>query len=142
VGRVINPDSVGKERTRLVKSVVLALRELMKQSQVDDQTRDLTAFIAMALEAIAGTIDVTVGAWEKRGYWIKADRFRLEWIWSEQLGQKMKKAVLEADWAAVALTAGQVTQKLKDVEVPQRNTLGKPWVGAWVSIREKNHARP
>ena len=111
MGRVINPDGVGKERTRLVKSVVLALRELMKQSQADDQTRDLAAYIALALEAIAGTIDITVGAWEKRGYWIKADRFRLDWIWSEQLGQKMKRAVLEDDWAAVALTAGQVTQK-------------------------------
>lgn len=142
MGRVINPEGVGKERTRLVKSVVLALRELMKQSQADNHTRDLAAYIALALEAIASTIDVTVGAWEKRGYWVKADRFRLEWDWSGQLGQKMKKAVIEDDWAMVASTAAQVAQKLKDVEMPLRNTLGTPWEGAWEGMREKTRISP
>lgn len=138
MGRVINPEGVGKERTRLVKSVGLALRELMKQSQADDQTRDLVAYIALALEETAETIDVTVTAWEKRGYWIKADRFRMEWDWSGQLGQKMNKALLDDDWAAVASIAAQVAQKLKDIELPQRNTLGNPWVGAWEIVRVKN----
>jgi hypothetical protein len=138
VGRVINPEGVGKERNRLVKSVVLALRELMKQSTADDQTRDLAAYIALALEEIAATIDVTVTAWEKRGYWIKADRFRMEWDWSSQLGQKMKKAVLEDDWGAVALTAAQIAQKLKDTELPKRNTQGKPWEGAWNIVLTKS----
>jgi hypothetical protein len=138
VGRVINLEGVGKERTRLVKSVGLALRELMKQPQVDDLTRDLAAYIGIALEEIAETIDVTVTAWEKRGYWIKADRFRLEWDWSGQLGLKMKKAVLDDDWAAVASIAAQVAQKLKDIDLPKRNTLGNPWVGAWEIVRLKS----
>jgi hypothetical protein len=138
VGRVINPEGVGKERTRLVKSVRLAIRELMKQPQVDDRTRDLAAYIALALEEIAETIDVTVTAWEKRDYWIKADRFRMEWDWSSQLGKKMEKAVLDDDWAVVASTAAQVAQKLKDIDLPQRNKQGEPWVGAWDIMRLKN----
>jgi hypothetical protein len=31
----------------------------------------------------------------------------------------------------VAVTAAQVTEKLKDVDVPQRNKIGTPWAGAW-----------
>jgi hypothetical protein len=138
VARVINPEGVGKERKRLVKSVGLAIRELMKQSQVDNLTRDLSAYIALALQEIAETVDITTSAWEKRGYWIKADRFRMEWEWSGLFGQKMKKAVLDEDWATVASTAAMVTQKLKDTNLPQRNKLGEPWVGAWEILRSKS----
>ena len=138
MGRVINPDGVGKERTRLTRAVVIALRELMRQSEPDENTKDLAAFIAMALEAVADTIDASVGAWEKRGYWIKADRFRMEWAWTEKFGKNMRIAVLNEDWPQVAMTAAQVTEKLKDVKVPQRHRLGTPWVGAWERLKENN----
>jgi len=136
LGRVINPDGVGKERTRLTRAVVLALRELMRQTEPDKETQDLAAFIALALSAVSETIDTSVSAWEKRGYWIKADRFRMDWAWSEKYGRDMKQAVLEDDWGKVALTAAQVTEKLKDVKVPQRHRLGTPWVGAWDKLQE------
>ena len=136
MGRVINPDGEGKERTRLTRAVVLALRELMRQTEPDKETRDLAAFIALALSAVSETIDTSVSAWEKRGYWIKADRFRMDWAWSEKYGRDMKQAVLEDDWGKVALTAAQVTEKLKDVKVPQRHRLGTPWVGAWDKLQE------
>jgi len=136
LGRVINPDGVGKERTRLTRAVVLALRELMQQSEPDRDTRDLAAFIALALKAVSETIDKSVGAWEKRGYWIKADRFRMDWAWSEKYARDMKQAVLQDDWGKVAVTAAQVTEKLKDVKVPQRHRLGTPWVGAWDKLKE------
>jgi hypothetical protein len=136
LGRVINPDGVGKERTRLTRAVVLALRELMQQSEPDRDTRDLAAFIALALKAVSETIDTSVSAWEKRGYWIKADRFRMDWAWSEKYAGDMKQAVLQDDWGKVAITAAQVTEKLKDVKVPQRHRLGTPWVGAWDKLKE------
>jgi hypothetical protein len=131
LGRVINPDGAGKNRTTLTRSVVLALRELVKQNDTNQQTLDLAAYIALALDAIAATIDSSVAAWEKRGYWLKADRFRMEWAWTLSLGQNMRKAVLQQDWALVAVTAAQIAEKLRTVEVPQRHKLGTPWVGAW-----------
>ncbi len=131
MSRVINPDGVGKERTRLSRATVLALRELMRQAKPDETSRDLAAFIALTLEAIAGTIDQSVTAWEKKGYWLKADRFRLEWDWSARLSQQMRKAVGENDWATIAVTAAQVGGKLAAVKLPERHRLGEPWVGAY-----------
>src|SRR5947207_14918354 len=81
LSRVINPESAGKERPRLTKAIVLAVRELAKQKEVNDEARDLAAFIALALKTIAEGIDVSVVAWEKRDYWVKADKFRMEWMW-------------------------------------------------------------
>jgi hypothetical protein len=128
---VINPDSAGKERTRLTKAVVIAIRELAKQSEPNTESRDLAAFIAMALQTIAEGIDVSVAAWEKRNYWVKADRFRMDWAWAGQLGEKMKTAVLEDDWASVAALAAQIAQKLSRVKVSEKHRMGRPWVGAW-----------
>jgi hypothetical protein len=128
---VINPETAGKERTRLAKAVVLAIRELMRQSQPDENTRDLAAFISLALEIIAGTIDSSVVAWEKRGYWVKADRFRMEWVWASRLSGAMRQAVLAEDWLKVAQTTAQIAERLNGVQVPQRHRLGTPWVGAY-----------
>ena len=134
MGRVINPEGAGKQRALLQKSVVLALRELSNQEAVGDTTKDLAAYLVLSLRAIAVTIDVSVGAWEKRGYWLKADRFRLEWDWADTLGRSMEQALQKDDWQKVALTAAQIAQKVNRVSLPRRNRLGTPWEGAWKKL--------
>jgi hypothetical protein len=134
MSRVINPDSAGKERTRLTKAIVIAIRELAKQSEPNSQARDMAAFIALALKIIAEGIDVSVTAWEKRDYWIKADRFRMEWAWAGSMGEKMKAAVLNEDWGKVAMLAAQIAQKLQKVKVSENHRMGTPWVGAFKQL--------
>jgi hypothetical protein len=136
LGRVINPESAGKERTQLCKAVVLAIRELMKQKEVDDTSRDLAAFISLALKRISATIDISVAAWEKRDYWVKADRFRMDWAWSGRIGEEMYTRLKADDWAGVAMAAAQAAQKLMAVKVPARNRIGTPWVGAWDELKK------
>lgn len=135
MSRVINPEGAGKERTRLVKSIVLAMRELMRQSEPDDYSRDLAAYIALALAEIHDTVESSVAAWEKKGYWVKADRFRMDWAWTERMSQQMHDAVLNDDWATIALTISQLGSRLKDVDVPVRNRLGTPWEGAFQHLK-------
>ena len=134
MSRVINPDSTGKQRTQLSKAIVLAVRELARQKDVTDQTRDLAAFIAIALQIIADGIDVSVTAWEKRDYWIKADKFRMEWAWAGQIAGKMRASVLSEDWATVAVLSAQTAQKLATVQVSENHRLGKPWVGSFKQL--------
>jgi hypothetical protein len=135
LGRIINPDGVGKERTQLMRSIVLALRELMQQNTVDQKTRDLAAYLALALLAVEQTVEVSVAAWEKRDYWLKADRFRMEWAWAGRLGENMSKGVLSDDWPMVANTAAAVAEKVKKTVVPKRHNLGTPWEGAWDRLK-------
>ncbi len=134
MSRVINPDSVGKERTRLTKSIVLCIRELAKQVQVTPETKDMASFIALALQSISDGVDVSVAAWEKRDYWVKADKFRMEWLWTGQFAEKMKSAVLSDDWAAIALLMPQIASKLNKVEVSDNHRLGKPWENAYALL--------
>lgn len=136
MSRVINPDSAGKERTHLTKAIVLAVRELARQSEIDDLTRDMAAFISLALFRVDATIDTSVQAWEKRGYWVKADKFRMEWLWTGQLAGKLKEAIIKDDWATVALLSAQIGQKLGKIQIAEHHRLGTPWVGAYKKLLE------
>jgi hypothetical protein len=140
MSRIINPDSSGKERNRLLKAIVISIRELMKQGSVTAQTRDLAAFVGLALLGVHATIEPTVMPWEKRGYWVKADRFRLDWDWTKFKGIEILAAAFDDDWAAVAVTAVEVGQRLQKIQVSDNHRMGKPWAGAWqaaVGEREK-----
>jgi hypothetical protein len=137
MGRLINPDSAGKERTQLTKGIVLAIRELAKQTDPGPESRDLAAFIALALAQISEGIDVSVAAWEKRDYWVKADRFRMDWLWAGIFSAKMRTALLADDWATIALTMTQIAQKLAKVQVPAGHRLGRPWVGAYQKLKSE-----
>ena len=131
---IINPESAGKERTQFSKAIVLAVRELAKQTDVNEETKDLAAFIAIALQSISEGIDVSVAAWEKRGYWVKADRFRMDWMWTGQYADKIKVAIFTDDWATIAMEIPQIAQKLSKIEVSANHRLGKPWVGAYKQL--------
>ena len=136
MSRVINPNSPGTERTRLMKAVAIALRELLSHGKPDNRSRDLAAFIAAALAAIAGGIESSLAAWEKRGYWLKADRFRLEWEWAGRLSQDLETALKADDWAAIAGLCVKLGDKVKDIKLPKKPRIGQPWVGAWENLQK------
>jgi hypothetical protein len=118
------------QRRRLV-------RELAKQTDVTNDARDQAAFIALALKSISEGIDVSVAAWEKRGYWVKADRFRMEWLWTGQYADKMKSAILADDWGSVAMLMPQIAQKFSKIVVSVNHRLGKSWAGAYERLNGK-----
>ena len=134
MSRVINPNVPGKERNRLKRATALALRELMKESEVNEKTRDLVAFIVLALEGIDKTVEVTTTAWEKRDYWLKADRFRLDWEWAGRLGTELRNLALSEDWDHVPGVAVQIFNQVGDVKISKNHRMGKPWIGAWNEI--------
>ncbi|MEN6298741.1 MAG: hypothetical protein ABFD51_02335 [Anaerolineaceae bacterium] len=137
MSQIVNTNTPGKTRTQLSKFTVMAIRELMKQKQFSENTKDLVAFIVLSLKAISDTIDPSVEAWEKRGYWIKADRFRMEWNWTGAISDELKNALLADDWALVAQLTGKVAEQLSNVKIPIRTKNNTPWVGAWNIMNQK-----
>jgi len=137
VSRLIKTDTVGKDRTRLSKAIVLAVRELAKQNDITTQAKDLAAFIALALQTISDGIDESVAAWEKRDYWVKADRFRMEWLWAGQTAKKMKTALMEDDWGTIAILMPQIATKLNKIRVSDNHRMGKPWVGSYKRMQDE-----
>ncbi len=137
MGNLINPDNAGKRRDRFVKATVLAMRELVNKKKVDDEVRDLTAFIVLTLQQIDATIDETCKAWEKRDYWIKADRFRQDWLWTKTAASKLEQAVLENKWQLIPSVVKDMAKHLQNVTIPKRD-WGTPWNGAYALLLDKH----
>ena len=130
VTRIIKTSTPGKERNQLSKAIVITIREFMRQQEPVKETHDMVAFIILALREIAEGIDKSVAAWEKRGYWVKADKYRMEWRWTGEIAGKLQKAFEQEDWAEIASCLIEIMQNLESVKVSDRHRMGKPWVGA------------
>jgi hypothetical protein len=81
-------------------------------------------------------VKATVIAWEKRGYWIKADRFMAEWAWVERMRIKVEAALERSeDWPDPKLHH-QLEQHLGDVTLPARMRNKRPWIGEGKSAEQ------
>lgn len=137
MGNLINPDGVGRRRDRLTKAAVMALRRLAMHKRVNDETRDLVAFLALTLKQVDETIDETCKAWEKRDYWIKADQFRQQWAWTAPTAAKFEAAVMENKWQLIPQAVPELAQRLSNVSPPKRIKEESPWQGAYAVLVQK-----
>lgn len=137
MSRLIKTDSAGKQRDRLMKSLAWTLRDLAAKPRLDEDARDMAAYLALALREIYETIDSTCAAWEKRDYWLKADQFRREWEWTATTADKLEKIVLENRWNDLPALLAELMPRLSRVNLPKTNTFGEGWRGAYAALREK-----
>jgi len=118
-----------------MKSLALTLRGLGNQTDIDDGTKDMIAFLLICLEKISSTIDESVLAWEKRGYWVKADRFRMEWEWAHKYSIELRSKLIEGDWSDVQTIVADISTKCKSISPPTR-FKGVPWNGASLIFKQ------
>jgi hypothetical protein len=130
VSRIIATSTPGKERAQLSKAIVVTIREFMRQNEPGKNTWDMIAFIILALKDIAEGIDKSVAAWEKRGYWVKADKYRMEWQWTGMTAKKLENLFQNEDWGSIASILVEIMKKFKNIKVSDRHRMGKPWIGA------------
>ena len=135
--RIIATSTPGKERAQLSKAIVITIREFMQKEKPDKCTRDMIAFIILALEEIAEGIDKSVSAWEKRGYWVKADKYRLEWQWTGTTAKKMHESLHQNNWGEIASTLLDIMGKFENIKVSNKHRMGKPWQGALKEYQKK-----
>ncbi len=128
--RIIKTSTPGKERAQLSKAIIITIREFMRQKEPNQSTNDMIAFIIMALKHIAIGIDKSVEAWEKRGYWVKADKYRMEWQWSGKYANELESAFQKENWTAIPNYLIEIMGKFNDIKVSDRHRMGKPWQGA------------
>jgi hypothetical protein len=119
-----------------MKALMLTLRTLATRQTIDAETKDMVAFMALALNEIDATIDVTCAAWEKRDYWLKADQFRREWAWAGRTGAKLERVALGDEWQNLPALMAELSKPLEKVVLPKRNTLGTPWTGALTKLAQ------
>ena len=131
MSRVISTRSIRRERELLLRGVAQAARAYDPQSQGTPEAWDQAAFIVLGLRKIHSGVERTVTPWEKRGYWMKADKFRLEWEWTERTAGALQLALGEANWERINELVGGLKAQLDGVKIPVRGRPKAPWKGAW-----------
>ena len=121
-------------RNKLLKSIIITIRELGKQSEVDSDTKDMIAFIILSLQMITDTIEEAVVAWEKRDYWLKADRFRLDWEWAIKSSNGLHQALINDDWASISSLIPIIAGKCRNIKLTSKSSSLKIWVGAYNNL--------
>lgn len=114
-----------------MQQIGATLRHAGEHTVDEAERRDMLAFVALCLEEIAVSVDETCQAWEKRDYWVKADRFRVEWGWVVSGLADLTHHLRADELEAGAMTAAGLGSHLGDVSLPRRNSVNEPWQDAW-----------
>jgi hypothetical protein len=131
LSRIVRPESAARLRAKVLQSTALAIRHAAMQSPTSPDRHDVLAYIVLALRQVSDSIETSAAAWEKRGYWLKADRFRRDWVWVEGVRGKLEGALRDQDYAAAGEGIGQLSGFLAGVKIPARMQRTRPWQGSW-----------
>src|SRR5690625_7806173 len=99
MGRVIQTgDTPAKRRSAAMRSAAEVLRLLAERPAFDDESRDMTAFLASNLRSIHETIEESAQAWDDRNYWRKSEALRAKWRWSRPAAEQLEELLLAERW--------------------------------------------
>lgn len=135
--QIINSSTPGKERERLSKAIVITIRSFLRKEALDCEIKDMIAFIILALQEIFDGIEQSVIAWEKRGYWVKADKYRLDWLWTGKIAGDLQLAFENKDREKTVDILLEIMAQFSNLKVSDRHRMGQPWTNAYKTYLAK-----
>ena len=131
MSRVIATNSVGKQRRQLRRTIAEALRRLVSKPAFDEESQDLASLIVFSLRRLEEGVEQTASAWEKRDYYLKGDRFRLQWEWLEETSYALESALLLAQWDKAIETLASLLPRFSDITVAKYTRSAELWSGCY-----------
>jgi hypothetical protein len=140
MARIIRPDSPARARASLVAAIRAALADVGAGGD-PDEVRDRLAYAGLALRELERSTERTAQAWERRGYWLKVDRFRREWSWAGQGAAAIVVRLVEGDLEGAQSAAGALIPRLPPVSgAVSPKAPAKRWAGAFARLQSEPHA--
>ncbi|HET7010690.1 MAG TPA: hypothetical protein VFI11_07945 [Anaerolineales bacterium] len=131
MSRVIRIQAAHRTRQHILQAMALAVRAAASPETDPQVERDILAFLDACLAELSKSVDETASAWEKRGYWLKADRFRQEWSWVERSSASLNQALGRRDLERSRACGMELATHLQHVRLPASRLQARPWAGAW-----------
>jgi hypothetical protein len=140
MSRVINTSSPGKRRNQLRRTIAEILRQLMLKRGMDEEVKDMTATVVLALRGIAETIEESTVPWEKRNYFLKADRFRRSWEWTTVHADRLGKLVMDDRWESLPQELSMLARYFNDIRVVKFTRQASAWQGNYALLKGQGHS--
>jgi hypothetical protein len=137
MSRVINPDNPGKIRNHHRRSIAEILRRLLQKPSVDDEAKDMAAILVFLLHEIYEGADQTAKAWEKRGYWMKAERFLREWEWTAEAAANIDDVIRNDAWDLLPELLADLFPRFADIQIKSMTRKPSLWRNAYKKLMER-----
>lgn len=134
MGRVINTNSPTKIRNYNRRTIAELLQRMGRKNELDEESKDMAAAIVYALRELYETADTAAKAWEKRGYWMKAERFLRQWEWSKQAAANLEDVIRENAWDLLPQIMMEIFPHFTDIEVKSLTRRPETWQGAYARL--------
>ena len=130
MARVINTNSPGKRRSAHMRTIAEILRRLSQQNEINRETKDMVAILVYCLRGIDATVEESIRAWEKRGYWKKADEFQQKWWWATLITKAIEEMIRLDSWDALPETILRLYPHCSGIEIKKLTRNPGDWRGA------------
>ena len=136
MSRIISTEGPGKVRHQHRRTIAEGMRRLSQKKRLDEDAQDLAAIIVFSLLAMADTVDRTIDAWEKRDYYLKAERFREQWRWLEPATDELSTLIYEGQWQELPAVLARMTPHFADIRVKKLTRSPRLWQGAYARFMQ------
>ena len=131
MSRIIHTDSPARTRKKLLQALAAAWFYHKQEKTSQTEQLDLCAFTLLTINALLQSVDRSATAWEKRDYWLKADRMRNEWKWASRIHSQILTALKVNDIAAARNHLDSMTTHVKTITFSKTLLRSKLWEGAY-----------
>ena len=131
MSRIVAAETGAIRRSRILNGMAQALRAVAQRPDVSEaEAHDVLAFLALSLTELNESVDGTARAWERREYWLKADRFRSDWSWVARILTRLEAALLQGNLPQAQACGMELASLLADRPLRRSKAGAKPWRGA------------
>ena len=90
----------------------------------------MAAAIVFALRDISEGVEQTVAAWEKRDYWMKAERFLREWEWTAEMSANLEDVIRNDAWDLLPELLAELFPRYSKMQIKTMTRKPDAWQGA------------
>jgi hypothetical protein len=134
MSRVINLNDPTKIRNQNRRSIAEILRRLSQKPAMDAEAQDMAAALVFLLREIDAGVKHTIEAWEKRGYWMKAERFLRDWEWLTETAVNIEDVIRHEAWDLLPDLLGELFPRFADIQLKTMTRTPDLWAGNYKKL--------
>jgi len=137
MSRIININNPSTIRSRNRRSIAEILRRLIQKPELDDEAKDMAAMLVFLLKEIYAGVEQSATAWEKRDYWMKAERFMRDWKWSIEMAADIDDVIRHEAWDLLPELLLMLVPHFEDIKIKKMTRKASLWRGAYGRLLEQ-----
>ncbi|MCA9936245.1 MAG: hypothetical protein H6662_00450 [Ardenticatenaceae bacterium] len=131
MSRIIHTESPTKVRNNNRRSIAEILRRLSQKPALDDEAKDMAAMLVYLLREIDAGVEQSAAAWEKRGYWMKAERFMRDWDWTKEAAANIEDVIRNDALDLLPELMTDLYPRFADIQLKTMTRQSSLWRGAY-----------